>query len=923
MSEKIKIGVDATLNAAGLERDAKRIDKTLQDVGKRKIDPVAPDAVKKVDALFQAYLKIDREMARRLKVTNQQGLGPDQIDWKPVYQNDKSRQAKLAQLQSFMRHGGEDFAPPVQGGGGGGGGFKDGVKGAAVGAAQAGMRATGPVGGVAANALGTGMSSGFGAGLMGLFGGIAALGVGKLVGSIAEKIDQAENNNIAYDRLKRTLGDVNVSFEGLKSAVMLTGEGLNITYDESSALASKFAKLGNVSGAAYRDLPGELGVGVGLSKAYGLDNEQGVGFMGQLRGVGVTKDTQDSRRMAILIGETIAKAGAFAKADEVLDAIAGFATSQTRASMSVANVSGYAGMLSSMVGSGIPGMDVQGSSAILSRMNSALSAGGARGEASQFFTSMVGNRMGLDPLQTQVLREGGMFASKDQMFGMAENGKPSAYQRYMGQTGPTGSSTFLEETRKLIEEKYAGDSETQKLMRAQAFGNHTGLNMNQSMAVLSMQPNQMGEMQKYAGDMSKLSASGIANMGTALFGTGADRQQLATNMLGREDVSAADKDRIKQVMSTGSQQEQKEVLAKLSAQYEQEKTMGTDIRDSRAALDNIKTKIADYAVPALLDMRKALLYMAGAKDGKTPGQVMDEIAKGESKDRIRGLEKTRDTKRAALDAEDDKLKNEQQGLNTMMTSGTISREEYGKQWKAAQERRNEISKERDQNDAEYESGVKSEKEGRIRPTGAPIGNPGSINQSMKFFMDKGWTKEQAAGITANLMKESNMRPGAVGDGGQAYGIAQWHPDRQRDFERWSGKSIKDSTVQEQLEFVHYEMTQGKEKAAGDRLRATKTADDAGAAVSKYYERPEKREAEARERGANAERIFNSQGTPMPADAKINPGRGSAESYNQLRVSAEPMSITVNHKDQWGREVRAPETIQTRINAPDPNTYNHR
>ena len=68
------------------------------------------------------------------------------------------------------------------------------------------------------------------------------------------------------------------------------------------------------------------GLGVGMSRAYGLDPSQGVGFMGQMRGLGVTKDTQDSRRLALLIGETIAKSDAFSKADEVMEAIAGFAT---------------------------------------------------------------------------------------------------------------------------------------------------------------------------------------------------------------------------------------------------------------------------------------------------------------------------------------------------------------------------------------------------------------------------------------------------------------------------------------------------------------------------------------------------------------------------------------------------------------------
>src|SRR5260363_90445 len=48
---------------------------------------------------------------------------------------------------------------------------------------------------------------------------------------------------------------------------------------------------------------------------------------------------------------------------------------------------------------------------------------------------------------------------------------------------------------------------------------------------------------------------------------------------------------------------------------------------------------------------------------------------------------------------------------------------------------------------------------------------------------QGWTHKQAAGIVANLKIESGLNPKAVGDGGKAYGIAQWHPPRQAEFRR--------------------------------------------------------------------------------------------------------------------------------------------
>lgn len=110
-------------------------------------------------------------------------------------------------------------------------------------------------------------------------------------------------------------------------------------------------------------------------------------------------------------------------------------------------------------------------------------------------------------------------------------------------------------------------------------------------------------------------------------------------------------------------------------------------------------------------------------------------------------------------------------------------------------------------------------------------------KALQFFMDQGWTKEQASGIVGNLMVESgaNLSTSAVGDGGKAYGIAQWHPDRQKLFKRKFGKDIRESTLEEQLQFVQYEL-QNNEYKAGARLSEATTAQEAAAIIDALYER---------------------------------------------------------------------------------------
>ena len=94
-------------------------------------------------------------------------------------------------------------------------------------------------------------------------------------------------------------------------------------------------------------------------------------------------------------------------------------------------------------------------------------------------------------------------------------------------------------------------------------------------------------------------------------------------------------------------------------------------------------------------------------------------------------------------------------------------------------------------------------------------------QALTYFIGAGWTPAQAAGIVANLEAESSLNPAAVGDGGKAYGIAQWHPDRQANFATTIGRDIRGSSFEDQLAFVHAEL-QTTEKRAGEALRATTT-----------------------------------------------------------------------------------------------------
>jgi hypothetical protein len=153
---------------------------------------------------------------------------------------------------------------------------------------------------------------------------------------------------------------------------------------------------------------------------------------------------------------------------------------------------------------------------------------------------------------------------------------------------------------------------------------------------------------------------------------------------------------------------------------------------------------------------------------------------------------------------------------------------------------------------------------------APAVGGDSEAKARAYFQAQGWTKEQAAGLAANIKSESNFSPSAVGDSGKAYGLAQWHPDRQAEFKKKFGKDIKGSSLEDQLAFMHHELTAGNEQGAGNRLKKATSAADAAGVVSRYYERPKDTEGEAAKRGALAPQVPQQAQGPRKRPQRAHP-----------------------------------------------------
>jgi hypothetical protein len=943
MTNKVGIGIKAEFDASGIEQKINALGQKIAAANKVQFTPFSGTTKADLDKIvrqFEQLRKIQGDLNKRMKDTNQGGASLLNVDWERLYADPNSRARQMR--KAFEYSTGAAFT--------GGGAQPAGSQpttphpGAPGGphvaptwqrVAQTGLGAAGPAGGVAANAFGTGMSAGFGAGLSGLMGGMLALGVGKLVSGVMEKIDQAERNNIGLDTLKRTLGDVNVSFAALKAVVHGSADNLKITYDEAGRLATQFTKLGNVTTDQYKTISDELDVGVGMSRAFGLDPSQGVGVMGQMRGLGVTSNTQESRRFALLIGETIGKAGAFAKAEEVMDALGGYAAAQTRSNMGVANVAGYAGMFSSMVGSGIPGMDPAGAASLLGRINGSLSAGGAKGEASQFFTSMVGAGMGLDPFQTQILREGGAFATNDEAFG-----EGSVAKRF-GISGPSGDKTLLQSSLDKLRGQYGKNNG----MLAMATANHLGISMRQAMGILSVDPNQIGEMQKY-GDLSKLTGNGIANLSKSLYGSDADRKGVTDTLLGRSDVSGADKEELRRSLGTPME---RETLAKLTAQYDQERTQGSDIRDSKNALDNIKTSLADKLVPYVDQMRHGIMHLAGVGKGKTSMDIMREVANADSEGRSKSIQNQYAGKIDPLEERASHLRNKARSLDPVALAHTyrdkpevlaqklkervdVQRElvEVEEKIKALEDEKSELlKKENQRRDAEIKrmekdaevramADIQPEITGSINQSAAESARLGRMGNAPAAAGGGGRSYTSSGGaeapgtfddlfvkygkqygvdpriLKAIAMKESNMRPGAVGgvnrNGTRDYGLMQHNSAFLAERGLTDDWRNPERSIEEAAKLLKNNI-----QRTGSVRSGVRAYNGSGPAAEAY----------AADIMARVDGTKIGEGTPLPPGAGSS--RGATPSYN---ISAD--DITVRVVDANGRPMGAPQQVQTRV-----------
>jgi hypothetical protein len=120
--------------------------------------------------------------------------------------------------------------------------------------------------------------------------------------------------------------------------------------------------------------------------------------------------------------------------------------------------------------------------------------------------------------------------------------------------------------------------------------------------------------------------------------------------------------------------------------------------------------------------------------------------------------------------------------------------------------------------------------------GADLRGNSNEQRIVNFFVGKGLSPEQAAGIAGNLAHESGSNPGQHEIGGHGYGIAQWGGPRLRNLHHFaaeSGTSVSDLGTQ--LNFMWKEMNSSESRSLA-AIQRTASANDASSAFEQTYER---------------------------------------------------------------------------------------
>lgn len=190
-----------------------------------------------------------------------------------------------------------------------------------------------------------------------------------------------------------------------------------------------------------------------------------------------------------------------------------------------------------------------------------------------------------------------------------------------------------------------------------------------------------------------------------------------------------------------------------------------------------------------------------------------------------------------------------------------------------------------------------------------------INQrtAMAFFRDRGRSQLQAAAIVGNFNRESALNPNAISPDGEHVGIGQWDARRQADFERIYHRSMRGSSLMQQLGFAARELDMNPRFARVDAgLRSARTLAEGVTIFDRGYESPGNYDKEDPIRLGMAEEIARKfGGIPSAPPMTVPPGTAAGPNMAP-QPPMQRIQVEIDHKN-------APPGTRARVTNAPPGT----
>jgi len=928
----VKIPVEATFDSSQMETQLAQVTAKLNQLGQTAAkmqgeswSPISKTTLSDLMKVQDAFEKMKRSapnLAASLGKSGQSKTDFLDVNWEKVFSNAFIRSAQTAgvfrKIMTGVGDGGFVRTPPAGVGGGqygreidphnnnrsgaGSGGGNRGTgggnsPGTTWGSAGrkilgSGLRSMGGAGSAAAGAM-DGMAGGI-AGPM-ILANLVAQGISAVAGMVKAKIGDAQQLDIGTDTLKRQLGDVGVGFQTLKSSLENASWGFSATYQETQKVAEAFSKAAGTFGKAGAEhLASEVEISGGFARSFGIDPARSGQFFGMMRSSGITSDANGSKRLALEIGEAVAKSGSSAKLDEVMESVAGFVQQQSRYSMTAPNVAGYLGAFTGMANTG-PGTDPQAIASILSTVNAAIQHGGNAGEASQnFMYRVLGN--GKSPVETLIQEEGGMFGSEASTLG---EGSPmskfrAAYHMSPLSLGASSGQTNFSSIMAGMERQYANNPE----LMLDAMHRTFGTSYSQSATLAAMQKNNPQSVTGAASRLSRLH-------------------------LDLSKVNATGIERLTSTEANGSlNSEEKDRQFKATYDKNQEKTEGTEIRDGLTGVQKVITDMAEKLVPLTTTIMNSVVYIAGGGK-KSQRQIQEANNQAEHDDAVGQIDAVADEKRKTAREAKKEYNAKRFDLESTIKdprSTPGDRKDAADELSRLRTAADTTAVDADQKNGRiFEDERLAQKNRQTQGRSTPATNPMFLAELAQDDKDLGLT---AGTSQAMMMTESSGDASATNDNANGTvdrGLFQINSDLQKDltseFVKDHGRTPNPYDPEDSRDLKNMQMKKLLKKFGGDQSKAIRAyhlgaGANLGSAEGDRYMRQIDR---------NTPSIGN---TPLPDDAdtraaaatKAAADRAAAAPANGGSSGPQEFKFTFQHVDQKGKQIPTIKTVFDMPNA---------